>query len=151
MSSKRGIFLLGLVTAFVSLFLSVGVASAIAPASVQAGTPAWKSSVLSVGGSFKNAATVTATYSVTVQLVRTSTAVKPACTAANNCNSAGTVLNSVTKAYSVAKSATVSLTALTVNCPTSTTTRYYWAWVKVADSTGKVVTALSSYIAGKYC
>ncbi|MCX6459974.1 MAG: hypothetical protein NTZ03_06655 [Actinobacteria bacterium] len=136
----------------VALLLPMGSAAAVAPASVQTGTPAWKSSVLSAGGSFKNAATVTATYSVTVQLVRTAKAVKPACTAAANCNSAGTVLNSVTKAYSAAKSATINLTALTVNCPAQlTTTLYYWAWVKVADSSGKVVTALSSYITGKYC
>ena len=134
--------------------LGAGPASAAAPSSVAGGTPSWSSSQLKASGSFKNNATVAATYSYTLQLVRTSTASKPVCTTAGGCLTSGTtqvLLNKVTSSVSVPKSATVKLPVLSVNCSASSTTRYYWSWLKVADASGNVVTSISSYIAGKYC
>lgn len=129
-------------------------AMAAAPSSVAAGTPSWLSSQLKAIGSFKNTVSASATYSYTMQLVRTSTASRPTCTTASGCLSSGTsqvLLNQVTSSVTVPKSATVKLPVLSVNCSASSTTRYYWSWLKVADSSGNVVVALSSYRAGKYC
>ena len=134
--------------------LGAGPASAAAPSSVAGGTPSWSSSQLKASGSFKNNASTSATYSDTLQLVRTSTASKPSCTTAGGCLTSGTtqlLLNKVTSSVSVPKSATVKLPVLSVNCSASSTTRYYWSWLKVADASGNVVTSISSYIAGKYC
>ena len=133
--------------------LTAGPAGAVIPVSVAAGTPSWASSQLKASGSFKNNATVAATYSYTLQLVRTSTASKPSCTTASGCVTVNSqvLLNKVTSSVSVAKSSTYTLPTLAVNCAAGTTTRYYWSWLKVADSSGNVVTSVSSYIAGKYC
>ena len=134
--------------------LGAGPATAATPTSVAGGTPSWSSSQLKASGSFKNNASTSATYSYTLQLVRTSTASKPVCTTAGGCPTSGTtqvLLNKVTSSVSVAKSSTYTLPTLAVNCAAGTTTRYYWSWLKVADSSGNVVTSVSSYIAGKYC
>ena len=145
----------GLVGAVAALtVLTAGPAGAVTPTSVAAGTPGWSSSQLKASGAFKNSATVAATYSYSLQLVRTSTATKPSCTTASGCLSSGTtqvLLNKVTSSVSVAKSSTYTLPTLAVNCAASTTVRYYWSWLKVADSSGNVVATSSSYIAGKYC
>ena len=151
----RRLATVGMVGAVAALtVLTAGPAGAVIPASVAAGTPSWSSSQLKAAGSFKNSATVAATYSYTLQLVRTSTASKPVCTTAGGCPTSGTtqvLLNKVTSSVSVAKSSTYTLPTLAVNCAAGTTTRYYWSWLTVADSSGNVVTSVSSYIAGKYC
>ena len=137
--------------------LSAGPASAVAPTSVAAGTPLWSSSQLKATGSFKNTVSAVTTYSYTLQLVRTNSATKPTCTTgcATITTSAGVVtqalLNSVTSSLSVAASSTGTTPVLSVNCLSGSTTRYYWSWFKVADSSGNVVSSTSSYIAGKYC
>jgi len=127
---------------------------AAAPSSVAAGTPSWSSSQLKASGSFKNTVSASATYSYTLQLVRTSSATKPTCPPVSGCATLGTTqvqLNQVTSSVTVPKSSTITLPTLSVNCAASSTTRYYWSWLKVADSSGNVVIALSSYITAKYC
>ena len=145
---------MGMVGAVAALtVLTAGPAGAVTPVSVAAGTPSWSSSQLKASGSFKNSATVTATYSYTLQLVRTSTATKPTCSTASGCPTGSTqvLLNGVTSSVSVVKSTTATLPALTVNCAATSTSRFYWSWLKVADSSGNVVATSSSYLAGKYC
>ena len=134
--------------------LAAGPALAVVPASVTSSTPSWSASVLkTAGGTFKNSATATATYFAVVQLVRTSSSAAPSC-AVTGCTTttAMTVLaNSGTVSYSVGAGATKTTNALSVNCAASTTSRYYWTWVKVSDSAGAYVTKVSAGLAGKYC
>ncbi|MCX6459973.1 MAG: hypothetical protein NTZ03_06650 [Actinobacteria bacterium] len=153
MNSRRLASIVGAAASVAAMgVLVAGPALATAATSVSATTPTWASSVLKGGGSFKSAATVSATYSVTMQLVRTASSTKPACTPAANCNTAGTVLTTSTGSYIVAKGAAQTVTALTWNCASQTTTsRYYWTWLKVADASGNAVTSLSLGLSGKYC
>ena len=136
--------------------LASGPALAAAPSSVVAAKPTWSSSQLKAGGSFKNTVSALATYNYTLQLVRTSTSTKPTCTTASGCltSISGTQVqlsSSGMRPISVAKSSTATIPSLVVNCTTSSTTRYYWTWLKVADSSGNAVVSLSSSLAGKYC
>ena len=129
---------------------------AAAPSSVAAGTPLWSSSQLKASGSFKNTVSASATYSYTLQLVRTGSATKPTCLPPSGCATVGSqaLLRTVTSSVSVAKSSTITLPTLSTNCAANSNLKYnsyYWSWLKVADSSGNVVVALSSYIAGKYC
>ena len=138
--------------------LTAGPAGAVTPANVAAGTPSWSSSMLKASASFKNAASVTAKYSYTLQLVRTTTATKPTCTTTTGCATISTgsqvLLTAVTSSISLAAFTTGAVPTLSVNCALDaklTANRVYWSWLKVADSSGNVVASTSSSISGKYC
>jgi hypothetical protein len=64
------------------------------------------------------------------------------------------LLSTVTSSVTVASTKTITLPTLSTNCAANSTLKYnyyYWSWLKVADSSGNVVVALSSYRAAKYC
>ncbi|CAB4954643.1 unannotated protein [freshwater metagenome] len=144
--------------------LTAGPASAVAPTNVAAGTPSWSPAttsspaILKASGSFKNSATG-ATYSYTLQLVRTSSpSTKPYCPTVSGCltSASQTLLSSSgLQSISVLKASSVTVPTLAVKCavptPTIAANRYYWSWLKVADSSGNVVMSISLFLAGKYC
>ncbi|CAB4954659.1 unannotated protein [freshwater metagenome] len=133
--------------------LAAGPASALAPGNVAAGTPLWSPSILKASGSFTNSVTTSsATYSYTLQLVRTTTTTKPSC-GTSGCVTGGSQvrLNTVTSSVSVAAGGIGTIPVLSVKCTTSSTARLYWSWLKVADSSGNVVYSTSSALSGKLC
>jgi len=136
--------------------LTAGPAAAVAPANVAAGTPSLSSSILKASGSFTNKASNTATYSYTLQLVRTTSSTKPNCPNSTGCvtGTAQLLLNSAGGSVSLKAATTGVVPTLSVNCALDSklaTPRFYWSWLKVADSSGNVVASTSSSISGKYC
>ena len=157
MKKVRKTTILGTIAAAAAISaLAVGPALAVTPASVSSSSPTWSASVLkTAGGTFRNSASSTATYFAVVQLVRTTSSAAPSCSTASGCATTGAqtlLATSGTVAYSVGAGATRATNALSVNCGTSTASRYYWTWVKVSDSSGNVAApVVSKSLAGKYC
>ena len=137
----------------VSLLVATMPASAVVPGSVSAKTPTRTTAgVLSGGGSFKNNATITQSYTYVIQLLRTTTPAAPSC-AITGCVTGGTVtvLKTFPGSVSATRNQTVNLST-SHTCSASAVTRYYWTWLKVADTGGLVATSIAARaLTGKFC
>lgn len=113
---------------------------------------------MKANGSFTNKASSTTTYSYTLQLLSTTSSTKPSC-ATSGCvtttNRSLVVLTVVSGSVSLKGYATGPVPTLSWNCSSSSTTRYYWSWLKVNSTVASdvVATPVVSAVAlkGAYC
>jgi len=153
MQRRVGQLTAGAVVALTAVVATSGPAQAVAPSTVASGTPSWSVGTLRASGTFVPLAA--GTYFSTQILYRTTTSRAPVCTI-NGCASTSTAQVGLTAYGTITTIAAqnrraVSLQVVSANCAASATTRYYWNWTKVSDSSGNVKWTLSRSLAGKYC
>ena len=134
--------------------LTAGPAAAFIALNVTAIKPVY-SSQLKGSGTFTGSSG--ATYSYTIQLVRTKVNVAPTCSVKDGCPTIGTGTTQPQYqvgtyfSYAIVKDGKGTVPTFASNCSGSSTARFYWTWLKVADSSGNVVTSTSPSLTGKYC
>ena len=99
---------------------------------------------MKANGSFTNKASSTATYSYSVQLLSTTSSTKPTFfTSGCVTTTSGSlvVLTSTSGSVFLKGYATGPVPTLSWNCASSSTTRYYWSWLKVNSTVASDVVA----------